>query len=353
MAAPQIPRLVEEGFPAARWPASGWFAEIAGRPEASPFPTTGRPNAWSRRLLAERHGRALLVFQGGEVRLAHYAAGTDANTRFNAYSMVKSLVGALLLKAVAEGRITSLDIPIGDVLPNVGDAALQRVPLRDFADMRSGVAIEADPVKALAGPVAKDIESYRLNPFGAMARLHMGGLAAVDGELTAPPARRGRYNYQNANTALLGAVLERVYGQPLQRLLAEKIWQPAGAAPARWRRYGKGLPVSPYCCVYATASDWLRVGVFLMRNGPPSAPFLPRPLWRQLFAAGPTVGYRLHLFHNILDRPGEPLQGRFTYMFGRGGQTVYLMPEQDLVVVRFGDALPFLHSTLYAVWRSI
>ena len=55
----------------------------------------------------------------------------------------------------------------------------------------------------------------------------------------------------------------------------------------------------------------------------------------------------------MLDRPGEPLQGPFAYFFGSRGQTVYLMPERDLVVVRFGGKIQLLHSTLYGVGRSL
>ena len=61
----------------------------------------------------------------------------------------------------------------------------------------------------------------------------------------------------------------------------------------------------------------------------------------------------MHVFQNILDRDGEKLQGPFAYMMGRGGQTVYMMPQHDLVVVRFGDGLPLLHSTLYAASDSL
>lgn len=63
--------------------------------------------------------------------------------------------------------------------------------------------------------------------------------------------------------------------------------------------------------------------------------------------------YGPHVYHNVLDRAGERLQGRFTYMMGNGGQVVYLMPDADLVVVRFGGRVQLLHSTLYAAWRSL
>jgi hypothetical protein len=63
--------------------------------------------------------------------------------------------------------------------------------------------------------------------------------------------------------------------------------------------------------------------------------------------------YGSHVYHNMLNRAGERLQGRFTYFFGSRGQTVYMMPQEKLVAVRFGQQIPKLHSTLYAIDHSI
>jgi CubicO group peptidase (beta-lactamase class C family) len=169
----------------------------------------------------------------------------------------------------------------------------------------------------------------------------------------------GEFSYQNVNTALAGAALERVYRRPLQELLSDKIWKPAGAIDATWRRYGEGLPVTPYCCLYARPIDWLRVAQYLMTNGSPTAPFLPPRLWKTLLGIDLSHDalhqgvYGSFAYHNILDRPGQALQGPFAYFFGSKGQTVYLMPKQDLVVVRFGNKIQLLHSTLYSVGDSI
>ena len=53
------------------------------------------------------------------------------------------------------------------------------------------------------------------------------------------------------------------------------------------------------------------------------------------------------------DRAGQALQGPFTYLMGQGGQVLYLLPEQQLVVYRAGETVQLLHSTLYGAWNSI
>ncbi|MDX2264950.1 MAG: serine hydrolase [Hyphomicrobiales bacterium] len=358
IAAPHVPALVWEGYPSAVWPARGAFATIdsVSRPASfSPSPSLTLAPA-----LAEAHAKrgthALLVYQRGALRLAHYAPGFDAHTRFNSFSMSKALVGALALKAHADGLLPDLSAPVGPYLPDAPES-VRAVPIQAFLDMQSGIGLE--PAKSASHPSAKDQAGKVYDRvFGGMGVLHHGGLEAVLSDLRADPAALGAHSYQNVNTAILATVLERLHKRPIADALSGTIWKPAGAAEAYWRRPAGDARVGGYCCLYATAEDWLRVGLYIMRNGEGGAPFLPEPLWRRflgsdLAATALRAGvYRDHLGHDILDRPGEPLHGGFAYFLGSGGQITYLMPDKDLVVVRFGERMPPLHSTLYELARA-
>ncbi len=365
--APYLPRLLWEGYPAATWPAHGSFAEVdGGSGDALPAARLSVPNEKLASLFANTEGRAILAARDGQLAMEHYAPGITRDTRLNSYSLAKSLIGALTLKAIAEARISAREIPLGSLLSELSGTATGRLPLCRFLDMRSGIAFEVGPKKQASGFDLKDFEATKLNLFGPMAQLHMQGLASVearlvpqDGKSASDACDRGDYSYQNVNTAIIGEVLERAYGKPLQEILGEQIWKPAGAAPAEWRRYGEDLRVTPYCCIYARPMDWLKVAQFLLDNGKPGAPFLPEPMWRGLVGLDvPELSlraghYENFVYHNVLDRTGEPLQGPFAYFFGSRGQAVYLMPKERLAVVRFGSRVQLLHSTLYQVGRSI
>lgn len=358
--APYLPRLLAEGYPSLVWPVRGHFAAIEGavaQPPALSAKPSRQPSAELLTLFNDSGGKALLVSRAGRLELEHYAAGITAETKLNSFSMAKSLVGALVFKALAEGRLKSLDESIGGILPDHGDAAFRTVTPRALLRMQSGILFDASD-KILGGE-PKDVDATRLNPFGPMARLHMGGLAAIASSLTVTKAASQPFSYQNIDTAILGAALERLYAKPLEALLSEKLWRPAGAAPAFWRRpYAQG-PASAYCCIFARPRDWIAVGRYLMHNGEPGKPFLPDPLWRELMGADLGAAalrqgvFGHHLRHDILDRPGEALHGAFAYMLGQGGQVLYMLPKEDLVVLRSGERIQRLHSTLYAAWRSL
>jgi CubicO group peptidase (beta-lactamase class C family) len=360
--APYLPQLVTEGVPPLVGPGVGHFADLSG----AQVPRDLHPadDAQSRPLVpelaaafADKRGKALLVFRDGELALEHYAEGLGPETRFNSFSMAKSLVGALVYKALAEGRLTSLDQTLGDLLPQ--DEGLKAVTIRQLLEMRSGIAFDAEGGKLGGVPSAGKEDDTAPNPFGPLARLHFAGLASIERGLTVAPGDTHEFSYQNVNTALLGEVLETAYGRPLADLLDEKLWRPAGAAGGQWREAAAGGSVSAYCCIYATARDWVRVGLFLSENGG-STPFLPTPLWREFLGLDVPVAerhdkthYGSHIWQDVLDRPGQALQGSFTYLMGQGGQMLYLMPDKGVVVYRAGDGIQLLHSTFYGAWNSL
>ena len=219
VAAPYLPRLAYEGFPKPVWPAPRSFASVDGVEVSVPTAerTVGPLDPQLEELLAESNTQALLVSENGSLRLERYADGVTTDTRFNSYSLVKSLVGAPVLRAIAEGKFTGLDQPIGVALPDIGDESFRSIPLRSFLEMRSGVLFEAGSTKNLSGSPTKDLESAFSNPFGPLARLHMLGLDAVGHSLSRGGELVPPFSYQNINTAVLGAALERAYGRPLGR----------------------------------------------------------------------------------------------------------------------------------------
>lgn len=356
---PYLPRLLSEGMPVLRGMPAGSFALVAGSVEQDDIAMAAvlsAPNAQLQALFAQSDGAALLVARDGKLVLEHYAAGDSRTTLYNSFSMAKSLVGALIFKAVAEGRLESLEQNLAELLPEAG--GLGELTLRRLLAMRAAISFESWPASPDNAADFK-ITDTSSNPFGPLARLYYQGVEALMAGLAVDEDAPDGFRYQNVSTAILGAVLERLYEMPLPQLLAEKIWVPAGAGPAFWRRPGPEASVSAYCCLHATARDWVRVGMFLAGNGAGSTRFLPDPLWREFLGLDATDEarrgnvYGYHLFQNVLDREGEALQGPFSYFMGQNGQVLYLMPQEGLVVYRAGGRQQLLHSTLYAGWNSV
>lgn len=348
--APQLPVLLKEGFPSPVWPPNGPTLLVRGVDDLAPAGSSKLPESALARFTASG-GRSLIVAGPEGITREHYAPGLDRDTRLNSYSLVKSLVGALTLRALSDGHINSLE----DSLQTYLGPAAPDVPLQAVLTMTAGLALPGEPPKT---EVQKPLDDRGFSPFGPVGRLHALGIEAIVPRFLVDDGLAGAFHYQSANTALLGLVLEAVHNRPLPDILSEQIWQPAGAQDAYWRANPTTGRASAYCCLYARPVDWARVGLFLLGNGSGDQPFLPVELWQSLVApdfdaAALRKGvYGLHMRHDVLDRDGAPLQGPFTYLMGHGGQVVYLLPEQGQVVVRFGAEPQLLHSTLYELFAT-
>lgn len=337
---PQAPILLREGFPSETWTAEGRYAVVDGVIDEDLNCAPALPAAAQARF-DNKGGRALLVDQGGELVFESYGQNLGPSDRLNSYSLVKSLVGALVVRALADNRITSLDDPLALYLGPDAPA----ISVNEALTMTSGLLYLGEPPKS--------VDDAGFSPFGPLARLHVFGTEAILSDLDVDPTAQGQFAYQSMNTALLGAVLEVAYDKPLPQILSDLIWKPAGAADADWQVHSRDDGVTAYCCLFARPTDWLRVGRYLLDNGTPQAPFLPVDMWQDFILPDLTISqrhestYGWHLRHDVLDREGETLAGPFAYFMGRGGQMLYLLPESDMVVVRFGEHQQLLHSTLY------
>ncbi len=353
VARPWAITMLREGVPSATWPADGPHAwhDL----DRSPLPVAEEQLVAGEEFSADfdRSGSdAVLVIEDGRIVYSRFTDGHGPDTAFNSFSMVKSLVGVLVLKAVSDGRIADLEVTVGELWPEVAGTDLASVPIGDLLDMQSGLSFERSPGTAGDDTSDKASRVRDFSPIGPLARLHVQGPDAVVGDVQLVEEDRGRFLYQQLNTAVLGRILERVHGQPLDEILRDELVEPAGAGEFRWRRHPDDGRITAYCCLYATAEWWGAMLVHLAANGG-DEPILS-PEWFDYFLGRDLtdderhVGqYRSQIRYDILDRDGEELQGPFLYFTGLDGQISYLVPDEDLIMIRFGDGYQLLHSSLY------
>ena len=200
--------------------------------------------------IAARHcpGALLHVERAGQV-LARHALGRihpDSDTalhdavRFRIASLTKPVVTVAALMLVDDGRL-ALDVPVGEVLPELGDMRLadgsRAAPtVRDLMRHTSGLAYP------------QEIPDSRLRTTWAAAGL-APSLAGLDGAgllaklaplpLLNRPGAAFRYGY---STDVLGLVVERLEGQPLAAVLQQRLFQPLGMRHTNFEVAAEELP---------------------------------------------------------------------------------------------------------------
>lgn len=343
-----------EGFPRRVWPARGGHAEIGVLDPPDAAPPQGPPLSPEFLTSFEAGGgSALVVARGGEIMASHFARRYNPATAFNSFSMVKSLVGFLTIKALSDGAIDSLDATVGRLWPQASRSPVANTTVRELLDMRSGIVFEHSPDDL--GRAATPLQRARIySPFTNLSRLHVVGsdvITSCASAISVVESARGRHLYQNLNTSILGRILEEVHGLPLETLLDREIASPAGAGGFRWRCHPMTGRVTAYACLYATPHWWVAVAHHLLHNGH-DRPLLSPP-WHDYFLGTDLADhevragrYRGQVRHNMVESDGGLRSNRVLCFYGRGGQVVAIIPSEDLIVVRLGrrDLRP--HDTI-------
>ncbi|WP_314242572.1 serine hydrolase domain-containing protein [Streptomyces kutzneri] len=198
-------------------PASDGFAQLT--PEV-----TRQLDAAIKNVLAEAKIPGVIVAvsapgKGDYVRsfgIADKATGAPMTPNLNMRigSVTKTFTVTALLELVDEGKV-GLDDPIGKYIDGVPNG--DRITLRELAGMRSGLfnySADEDFYKALTS-----------NPDRPFTPQELLGYSFKHPVLFEPNAK---FYYCNTNLILLGLVVEKVSGVPLDRFIDREVVEPAG-----------------------------------------------------------------------------------------------------------------------------
>ena len=275
--------------------------------------------------MAGQRSAALLIVQGGRLRLERYGLGFDGDGRWTSFSVAKSFTSTLAGAAVRDGFIHSLDDKVSRYIPEMKGSAYDDVSVRQLLTMTSGVRWNED-----YGDPNSDVARFNNH------KPAPGEDALVSYMRTLPreaPAGT-RWHYSTGETNLIGILVARATGQPLAQYLQQKVWQPAGMErPATWLLSKTGQEISG-CCLQAAPRDFARFGQFILDgarvNGQPIVPddWLADATTRQADIGRPGSGYGYQWWTR--DDGSFGARGIF-------GQGIFIDPKRQLVVVFNAD----------------
>jgi CubicO group peptidase (beta-lactamase class C family) len=282
------------------------------------------------RFLAATQTTAFLIVRGERLIYEGYFNGYGHDSVQTSMSVAKSVLGALVGIAIDQGRIGSADDPITRYVPELAgrDRRFGRITLRHLLTMRSGLRYQEGGT-----PWSDDTATYYAPD--------LRSLALTRTEIVEEPGRR--FHYNNYNPLLVGLALERAVGMPVATWLERELWRPLGMeADGSWsldsRRSGFEKMESG---LNARAVDFAKLGLLVAQEGRfRGRQLLPRG-WVQDLTRVPTGvsagSYRV--FWWIQDNRRPPA------LFARGkyGQHIYVVPDSDLVLVRFGRDAGYPH----------
>jgi CubicO group peptidase (beta-lactamase class C family) len=275
--------------------------------------------------MAGQRSAAIVIVQGGKVRLEKYGLGFDAGGRWTSFSVAKSFTSTLVGAAIRDGYIKSLDDKVSTYIPQMKGSAYDDVSIRQLLTMTSGVKWNED----YSDPKSDVAQFNNYKPEDGVPAI-VSYLRRLPREVPAGT----RWHYSTGETNLVGILVGNATGKPLAQYLSEKVWVPAGMEQqATWIISKTGQEISG-CCVQAAARDYARFGVFVLNggrvNGQPIVPdnWFAEATTKRADIGIPGRGYGYQWW--TYDDGSFAARGIF-------GQGIFIDPKRKLVIASNAD----------------
>ena len=287
----------------------------------------------------EMGSHALLIYQGGEVILEKYFDGFDAQTISDTQSMHKTVLAMLVGIALEEGVIKSIDEPASNYLDEWKNDSRRLITIKHLLQQSSGL----------------DYPGFSYHPLSDFNQLMLGeDVTKMTLQQKVYRKPNEVFEYNGVNPQNLGLLLQRAYGKRYADLLSEKLWQKIAEDDATVILDSEKYKMPrTYCCLNATARDWLRIGILILNEGKLGQKQIVPKSWIQNMKipaeTNANYGYLTWLGtehqENRIYNPKSSATGfhsepfddpDIVYLDGFGGQRVYIIPSKELVLVRTG-----------------
>lgn len=279
----------------------------------------------AKNVLEQYQSLAYLVFKNDSILYEEYWDEGAKGSITNSFSMAKTFVSVLTGIAIGEGKIKSVDQPVGDFLPEYKLGKNAGLTVKHLLTMSSGINFDEDYV----------------NPFAYPAKAYYGSdirELTMKYNMTETPGKV--FKYLSGNTEILAFVLEKACGKSISAYASEKLWIPLGASKsAFWSLDHKGGVEKAYCCFNSNARDFARIGSLYMHGGNwKGQQIVPEEFVKQSIVPAPLIDEE----NKPNDRYGYSwwmldYKGMHIY-YARGilGQYVVAIPDKNILMVRLG-----------------
>jgi len=291
--------------------------------------------------LSANYTDGILILHGGKIVYERYFGCLDETGKHGAMSMTKSLTGLLAEILVAEGELDDTAL-VTSIVPELADSAFGTATVRQVMDMTTGLDYSedyADPdadiwiYSAAASPLPKPT-GYD-GPDGYFEYLRTVRPAGVHGDA---------FHYMTINTDALGWIISRVSGMAVTELLSERIWSRMGAEQDGYMTVdGKGVPFAGGG-LSAGLRDLGRIGLLMLNEGEINGTRLfPSEAVASIRGGGSRQAFAKAGYSTL---PGGSYRGMWWLLHnengafaarGVHGQTIYVDPTADMVLVRFSS----------------
>ncbi|MEM9437784.1 MAG: serine hydrolase [Pseudomonadota bacterium] len=286
----------------------------------------------------------ILILHQGTIVYERYFGCMDEAAQHAAMSMTKSFTGILAEMLVAEGSLDE-DALVQEIIPELEVSAFGSATVRQVMDMTTAIEFSEDygdpnaaiwVYNAAASPFPRAADYDGLNGYFEYLQ-------------TVGPDPEGlqhgdEFHYRTVNSDVLGWIVSRTTGLEVTEALSERIWSRMGAEQDAYMTVdGLGTPFAGGG-LSAGLRDLGRFGQIMLNGGTwHGEQIIPKAAVDSVRGGG---GLEEFAAAGYVDLAGGSYRGQF-WVFnnehgayaarGVHGQTIYIDPTAEMVIVRFAS----------------
>jgi CubicO group peptidase (beta-lactamase class C family) len=291
--------------------------------------------------LSSNYTDGILILHKGKIVYEKYLGCLNESGKHAAMSMTKSLTGLLAEILVAEGRLDDT-AKVSSIIPELKNSAFGSATVRQVMDMTTALDYSedySDPkadiwiYSAAANPLPKG-KDYK-GPDGYFEYLQTVKKSGKHGK---------SFGYKTINTDALGWIISRSTDQGLAELLAEKVWRKMGAEQDAYMTVdSKGTPFAGGG-LSAGLRDLGRIGQLMLNGGVLNGERLfSESVVKNIQKGGDKRAFNKAGYKTLAGGSYRSmwwvLHNAHKAFAARGvhGQTIYVDPTAQMVIVRFAS----------------
>ena len=263
---------------------------------------------------------AFLIIKNDSIWYEKYNDDYGPKSYSNSFSMAKSIISAVMGRAINEGYFSGLDDKVGNYISEYKKGLASNLTIGDLSSMSSGMQWD-ESYSDIFGVTARSYVSSELNTL------------IKSRPIVESPGKE--FKYLSGNTQLLAMTIEKATNREISDLVYHWFWNPMGAENnALWQIDSKkNNTTKAYCCFNSNARDFARFGKLYKDSGNwkghkiLDSSFVTQSI-KPRFSKSPEYGYGFWL--------GEFNNNSFFAMRGILGQYVIVFPEKNIILVRLG-----------------
>lgn len=301
---------------------------------------TGETMTWAEAYTAN-HTDGLVVLHKGKIIYERYSGCLDELGQHAAMSMTKSITGLIAETLIAEDILDEHALA-GELVPELKESAFGNATVRQILNMTTGLKYSEDysDPNSDVWVYSKAATPLPKPPGFEGPRSYFEFLQTVK-----PEGQHGEaFAYKTINVDTIGWIIARVTGKSIAEHLSERIWQKMGAEQSAYFTIDSiGTPFAGGG-LNSGLRDLARIGQLMLNKGSLNGQRLvPKAAIKSITTGANPDDFAKAGYDNIPNGSYKSLWWIFHNENGayaaRGvhGQTIYVDPTAEMVIVRFAS----------------